>query len=330
MIINRLHILFPAVIALLCCASCYREIDLSDYAEEEGKDLLTLNSFVCPDSTVAAAASRTYFFADVHHNPVYVTDLELHVAINGKDCGLMHFDEGRNLYLSDVKASPGDRVTLSTEFLGKEVRAEDVMPAVTPIVSVAVERRGPMQVYYERDFIVTYKITFTDDPAVDNYYFLSLKAPDRRFSPNLGTLDYTHELVFQKLADRLHSTMPGWTPYSPYGLPFSDQGIEGKTHTLVLEEVMQDTPRGHLALAETMIREVRLYSISKAYYDYAVSCIANGGDDEGLQGGMIDLGIAEPVKIYSNVSGGVGILGCYATDSRRLDVIGELGPFEYH
>ena len=47
-----------------------------------------------------------------------------------------------------------------------------------------------------------------------------------------------------------------------------------------------------------MKRGFRLYAISKAYYDYLVSVLINQTGDKGLQGGMIDLGIADPVKVF--------------------------------
>ena len=93
------------------------------------------------------------------------------------------------------------------------------------------------------------------------------------------------------LADEIRSTLPGWEPYSPYGLPLSD------------------------------------FTISKHYYDYLISVLINDTDDRGLQGGMIDLGMADPVKIHSNISGGVGILGCYTTSTKEFDVLEIVGKF---
>ena len=55
--------------------------------------------------------------------------------------------------------------------------------------------------------------------------------------------------------------------------------------------------------------------------------IINRTDDKGIQGGLFDLGLADPVKIFSNVDGGVGIVGCYTSDSQTIDVIKEIGPF---
>ena len=56
-------------------------------------------------------------------------------------------------------------------------------------------------------------------------------------------------------------------------------------------------------------------------------CSDTSDDDNNVQSGMIDLGIAEPIKIYCNIAGGLGILGCYTSHFQSIDVIKELGPF---
>lgn len=76
-----------------------------------------------------------------------------------------------------------------------------------------------------------------------------------------------------------------------------------------------------------MKRRFQLFTISKPYYDYLVSVLCNQANDKGLQGGVIDLGIAEPVKVYSNINNGVGIFGCYDTDIAEIDVMRIDGSF---
>ncbi|MCH5347672.1 MAG: hypothetical protein J1E63_11205 [Muribaculaceae bacterium] len=60
---------------------------------------------------------------------------------------------------------------------------------------------------------------------------------------------------------------------------------------------------------------------------YLLSRLYNGNIDGGLHGGMIDLGVTEPIKLYSNIDGGIGILGSYSLDAVELDAIKILGPF---
>lgn len=323
---------------LLCAAcagtlaSCYHEIDLDKYRQEGGSDLLTLNSLVSPDSTVKVAATRPYFFSDEHNKRDVVKGLDIRLTVNGKDCGTMVFDPERQLYVSDVKSKSGDKIELSTFYRDSEVTASDVVPHAPRIESITAERQGPVHVYYDNDFIITYRITFDERPGEGDYYFLQWDMVRRLYGDphpqglTMGTRDFTYEFVFNKLAEEIHGTLPGWEPYSPEGLPFSDKGIDGKKHTLVLKEVIQGIERVDSRTA--MERRFFLYSISKPYYDYLVSMLINCTDDKGLEGGLIDLGIADPVKVYSNIRGGLGILGSYAmAPADTIDVISLTGPF---
>ncbi|MCH5242766.1 MAG: DUF4249 family protein, partial [Muribaculaceae bacterium] len=69
------------------------------------------------------------------------------------------------------------------------------------------------------------------------------------------------------------------------------------------------------------------FSISESYYQYLLSKLYNDPGNEGLHGGMIDLGVSEPIKYFSNITGGTGILAAYSLDETELDVIQIVGPF---
>lgn len=314
--------LFPVMLI-----SCYHEVDLDEYRDKDGENILTINSLVCPDSSLQVSATKTYFFSDIHNDRTYVKDLNILVKVNEVGRGIMEYDKTRNLYISDIKIQSGDRVTISTEYSETFVSASDIMPDAASIEGVSVERQGPVSIYTNSDFIFTYGITFTDRPDEDNYYFLQWDAVERGKDIRMGERDFAHELVFQQLASQIHSTLPGWEPYSPYGLPFSDKGIDGKEHTIVVKEIVQMVKGSNEWRKTQMKRGFRLYAISKAYYDYLVSVLINQTGDKGLQGGMIDLGIADPVKVFSNIEGGVGILGCYTMAESEIDVMKIVGPF---
>lgn len=311
----------------LLLAACNNEISMDEYRNDGGAGLLTVNSLVTPDSVVQVMATHTYFFSDQHDERDYVRNLSIDVKRNSEPAVRMTYDATRHLYLSTLKVAPGDSIHLRTSYDDKEVTASDVVPRTVSIDTITVSREGPVSIYNDNDFVFTYHITFDDPACEDNYYFLQWDDVDHRTDVAMGERDFTHEFVFQQLANHVHSTLPGWEPYSPYGLPFSDKGIEGKTHTLVVREIVQmydGAPDWHRS---EMKRRFKLYTISKPYYDYLVSTLINQTDDKGLEGGLIDLGMAEPVKVYSNINGGVGILGCYTTSTAEIDVFKTVGPF---
>ncbi len=231
------------------------------------------------------------------------------------------FDE-----LNQGQKFPAKAVTVSTTYQGKAVTATDVMPQPVAIEDISVARQGPMSVYTDTDFIFTYGITFSDRTNESNYYFLQWDEVEPSKDVRMGERDFTYEFVFQQLANEVHATLPGWTPYCAYGLPFSDKGIEGERHTITVKEIVQMAVSADWQKTQ-MKRKFKLYSISKAYYDYLFSVLINQTNDKGIQGGLIDLGLVNPVKAYTNIDGGIGIMGCYTTAERVLDVMEIVGPF---
>lgn len=310
----------------LMLAGCYQDINLDKYKDQNGEHLLVINSIVNPDSTVAVAATRPYFFSDVHDKRDYVEGLDITLLINGDDCSSLTFDKATGLYRSSVRPAEDDVVELRTVYSGAAVSCSDRVPRAVPIEGVKVTRQGPLSIYRpDSDYVFTYEITFTDPADEANYYFLQYDG-DWFSGLRMGERDFTYEYVFQQLANTVNAKVPGWEPYSPYGLPFTDRGIEGQTHTLIVREIVQGNAGIDLSRYTTMPRTIKLFSISEDYYSYLLSVLYNDADSDGLHGGLIDLGIAEPVKYFSNIHGGTGILAAYSLSSTTLDVMTITGP----
>ena len=319
------------VLTTLALTSCYQEINLDKYKGANGEKLLVLNSIINPDSTISAVASKTFFYTDPYKEREYVTNLEIELFINGEEKGLLNFNADINHYESDYKPGERDIIELKTIYNEESIGCIDTVPKKVKIESVKVSRQGPMSIYTSNDYYITYEITFTDPIDEDNFYFLQYEDSGRFVSGNLsfGVRDFTYEYVFQQLARKIGAIIPAWEPYSSEGLPFSDYGIEGKTHTLIVKEIIQGGMGVMFPLSgyTHMHRKISLYSISESYYNYLVSRLYNESYDSDLHGGMIDLGFTEPLKTYSNINGGVGIFASYCVDEKDIDVMEYTGPF---
>ncbi len=314
------------LLALAGLASCYDEIDMTAYREQEGMNKLALNSVIQPDSVICAAASAMYFYSDVHTEPSIIDNLEMKLWVNGEYRGTMPYDSATHLYRSDVYPSASDHVKISTEYNGDEVSAENVVPCKVHIDSITAERMGPMDVWWKDDFICTYYITFTDDPSEENYYYLTVGYPSGYGVS--GQPDFSYDFVYQQLARQINAVTPGWQPDAD-PLPFSDSGINGTTHTIVIKEIIQGVfgMKYTLHEAKTMRRSFNLYAISKSYYNYLVDLLAFSSVLDDFHSGMIDIGISEPARIYSNVDGGTGIMASFNRTSKVIDVFDYTGPF---
>lgn len=312
--------MYMAVVATLVLTSCYRDLDLQDVRDYKAEQqVVALHAIVNPDSVVSAVVTRPYFYTDDHQRPDYVPGMSIELTVNGEARGLLQYDDRSHKYYSTVKPGPGDVVELKTEYLFQPVTGQDILPRPVSIERVTATRQGPLAIYTGDDYVYTYKITFKDAPGVDNFYFLQYDAVHPRVD-FMGERDFTHEYVFQQLASRINRTVPGWTPYSYLGLPFSDDGIDGKTHTLEVRETVQGAAYPGAPRSSEMNRVFRLYAISRAYYEYLLTVITNDTNGSSLRSGMVDAGLVNPIKTYSNVEGGLGFVGSYvlATDTLHL------------
>lgn len=318
-----------ALLVLASLFSCTHETDLNRFKDSDYEDIVTLNSIITPDSTISIVATKPYFFSDVHNEPIFVDDLKIELWINGEYRGDMTYDKQQSRYCSTIRPSCGDTISFFTGYHNKPVTATDVVPQKVVIEDISAERQGPMHIFGDNDYMITYYVTFSDNPNNENYYFIAYDQYEGSVDTWMGQKDYSYEFVFQQLAQTINSSVPGWEPYSPKGLPFCDHGINGTTHTLILKETVQVSPLMDIDKWTSMPRGFRLFAISKPYYNYLISllCSDTSDDDNNIHSGMIDLGIAEPSKIYCNIGGGLGILGCYTCDYKSIDVIKELGAF---
>ena len=64
---------------------------------------------------------------------------------------------------------------------------------------------------------------------------------------------------------------------------------------------------GYYGYYETEQRIISIYSLSESYFLYLLSLQKIAGST--LEGGLGNIGLAEPLRVYSNVEGGTGILG---------------------
>jgi len=315
------NIIAASIMTVLVCGSCYQDIDMEKY---RGEEYTVLNCIANSDTVVMADVSRSWFFTD-NRQPEDVTGLDIELYVNGERKGTMEYDGA--LYRSDVRPQPGDMLTVKTVVDGKELSAADRMPAKTAIEGVDISYRSVPNgggnaaftpsggiITYDTDDEYTYRIRLKNNEGEKRYYFVSIAVTDGRQS--LGTLDYSLDPVFQLTSERINKTLTNIKIEGQLGLPFSNEGISGDEFSVTVKETI--SPMSYYG-DEWGGRVVSLYSISEAYYRYVISLLANDSESS-WQGSLADIGVAEPVKIFSNVTGGIGIMGCLHRDARQIDL----------
>ena len=131
---------------------------------------------------------------------------------------------------------------------------------------------------------------------------------------------------FWPIVDGLGSNLWQWL-YGYDGKVFSDELINGQEYTLHLRDEYYYEPyygsyplkvvpdsigiedlneEDFLPIPPKHLR-VHLYAISAEYYRYLK--VLQDKDTDSVSNLLIDGGLAEPIRVFSNIDGGVGILG---------------------
>lgn len=299
------------LLCLLCCASCYQDIDLKSY---KGEPQVVINAIANSDTVVMASIGRTWFFTEKTY-PSDLGDLKVALYVNGDFREYMTYNGDK--YLSTTRPHAGDSLEIVTQVDGQEVSAKDVMPAKTAIGKIKITYRKVID-YTDIDEY-TYHVTLPNSPGERRFYFVRVDMPYTWLSG--GEFDFTYDPVFQLTSERINPSLSSPEVVGQYGLPFTNEGFEGEEISFSFKERIQyrSSTAAILGLDRKLDYErlVNVYSISEAYYRYIISVLSNDSDYS-WQGHLMDVGFSEPVRIFSNVSGGTGILGCVHRDSKTI------------
>lgn len=299
--------------------SCYKEIDLDDYRTTPK---MVINSTVSTDTVVMASITRTWFFpetmpyvnlphaqVDLYINDQYIESMQWKTLYNPE-----HPERPDTLFMSNTVPAEGDkvRITAFTPEYGTAT-AEDIIPKKVSIKDVKYTLRkgdGIYQETYTDYYEIFYEVTFDELPEKNNHYLarVTYEKEDYYYGPVQEIIDVDYiDPVFKELDAILDGSLGFNGLEKRGGALFTDQSINGQTYTLQLKEIATK-------LEETEQRTISIYSLSESYYLYLLSLQKVAGST--LEGGLGNIGFAEPLRIYSNVEGGTGILG----SSRHSDM----------
>ena len=285
--------------------SCYSDIDMEKY---RGEQQVVLNCIANSDTTIMADVSSTWFFTEGYPSED-IEGLDIDISINGTHKGKMTYDGDK--YQSSIRPKAGERIAISTTIEGKTISAEDVMPEKTTISNIDITHKHTNGM----EEVFTYEIHFNNDASACKYYFAKIGAVD--YINQVGTLDYSADPAFRLTSESINKTFASLKLEGQNGMPFSNEAMQDGDCCIRITEKgdytyynMGDNAR---------LRNVTLYSISEAYYKYLISVLSNDSESS-WQGGLTDIGLSEPVRIFSNIKGGCGIFGCLHSDKKTVEL----------
>lgn len=326
LIISLAAIIFPACETII------------EFDGDETIPLLVVNSFCTPDSVITVNVSKSKFFLEENYSFEFVNNADVYLWINGEQKEkLSHAGNGN--YISTYKPTTGDLIKItakSAEF--SEVEGLVEIPQTVNILSIDTTSKKldstPIYNYifdeyggYKEDTIgITHNIQLNfdvkfEDPPGQNFYRLVVK--QRKFFEDGSYTDSpfyfdSDDIVFGTVDE---GSILNERNYSYY-FEFSDELFDTKNYKLKfycnfwLHEYFEidnqpkiDKPGGETA--ENTILLIDLQSISKSYYMYIKTLVANSSVSEFF---------SEPVQIHSNITGGIGVIGGYTHSVYNIEI----------
>ncbi len=320
---------------LLLLPSCMKEIDLEHLRPDP---TLVLNGVMTAGQPVTARVTRTWFYTDAHPD-VSLPDADVQLYVNDQLQEKLTWQTGdstnnyRGYFQGAYIPRLGDRLKM-TAAAGNypEVWAEATIPEHVPILNVTYKYVRNDKNGYEDGKHYKLEITFQDDPDQENYYLIQLESRNvYKIWTDSGDTSlfiskweplfvyYEDDPLFTSSLTAMDKIFGFDWLSTDYGRVFTDDLINGKTYTINLSTTSYNyyTDPAHteeeMADAQQFYCRIHLYSLSEPYYRYMKSMIEK--EDGNMQVEFAESGLAEPMRIYSNVNGGTGILGGCNPDS---------------
>lgn len=303
------HLIFLILlVAGIFMSSCEKDLELE--IQEKGGNLV-LFSFLSPDSVFSVHLSKSisHFSVDDFER---VYDGNIVVLKNGTGVDFFTFPFDKTWACrDDIAITEGDSIVIrAADAEGKEVSAQTVVPGAVSVTlsdtsTVTVgEANGIVREFFEC------RLDIADPGDERNYYQLLVFEDICGISENDTTcernrIDYPKTDPVFYVRDQESSLIGSLD----FGGSFSDHQFNGEEYTLSLQLPLEYREAPNNPALRRKLQFV-LLSHTQAYYDYYRSrVVAEYG---------YDLPIIDPVRIYSNVEGGLGLVSAYSASKDSL------------
>lgn len=317
--------LFVWVVLTSFLSSCIEDIDLN-HLRPDAK--LVLNCAAIPEQPVSAYLSRTWFYTDGKPNQG-IEGAEVQLFVNDvfqENMSLLE-DTTRQLgsrYKSDYRSHADDRLKIVASAKGyANIEAVTELPEFPLVskISVSHNHKAETDVWSEKQYYRCYdefQLTFHDEPSTENFYlvyareaYIRINEKDTSYIWSSCNLDFGNEPLFANQISAMDRIMENDGIGYSGGIAFSDELVNGKTYTLNMKggtySYYQYGVGSGGELQHERIYQISFCSISRSYYNYLKTLAAFRNTS--FTGNLASIGLAEPIKVYSNVVGGTGFLG---------------------
>lgn len=290
------------------------------------KPVLCVNSLITAGEPIEVDVTHTWFYTD-----------EAAVENHDVDDAVVAIYANGEVVNSDYIPKEGDRIRIVAESRRYgSAEAEVTVPVSVPIASLTWV--AEVTNFYEwndidhstYDFTMNLhaKLEFKDPKNICDYYQFSYKD----FSEDPGTDEVTYlqpvsftsgnfwselEPIFSEHIGGLDSMVSA----TAYGFTFfTDRQFPGDSYTLNLKYENMHVYIGNGKPEVVPVDfglDMSLSSVSESYYKWSLYL---WNDDEGAIGDLSDIGLADPMWGYSNVSTGAGVVAAQSKSSAVINL----------
>jgi len=328
---KSIKIYFSLIITILFLASCEKEIE---FKGETTDPKVVVNSYIAADSIITAHISESRFFLTNGYTFKNIENASVNIFKNGVLMEKMTY-VGDGIYTGTIKSKPivGETIKLVVNVPTKnEVSCETKIELQSVILSIdttqLVSSQSPISIYnsnngtletvgYYVNYECKYKLKMKDNANEKNYYRLVVRTHSIFLAGGYSdSYSFTFDDIVSGNSNKNEFSLDG-NPSNEYNV-FSDEIFNGKEYSLSFS-TSQNTavalPGYDLTniTRENLKTEVYidLQSISKSYYLYLKSRSASTTSNSFF---------SEPIQIHNNIDGGIGILGSYSSNVRKIDL----------
>jgi len=311
-------------------AACTKDIP---YNGEGADPMMVLNCLVSDGSHISVDLSRSMYFLE-NETGTNIPDATVSVTINGVS-GKAIYNPGTNKYeynrsvkaldVLQVKAvHPTYGTVWATDTVPEVMKAEDIDYNCN---TMAYNSSDDDDVYVVADSVCRVSLFIDHDKERPRYYRMNIWVNSYYDQGGYTSeyyeyyeIPYTTLSVIRKeddILDNLDAGLESEVFWGPESFTFCDNGIVGSLDIDVYMSKIQSnsiyTGTGgeeyEMILASEYILTLEFVEYSPAFYNYLQSTDSYDGTDFSL--------FTEPVTIYNNINGGLGILGSRSTTTTK-------------
>ncbi len=338
------------MVALFATASCEKMID---FDIDEIDPMVVVSSLNDVDSNVYVRLTYSRFFLDNHAFRV-IDNANVQLFVNGTALGgAPVYNTDHERYFFNYKPQPGDSLALQIDVPGHEtVTAGTRVPSRANVGNPQIQvlaNTNDDEYYYYNTPTIDLRFDLNDPEDEKNYYSVSIIdysdymyirhykefATGDTIVDTLNNDNYTNsmsmtinDVVINPNTDisDVTAALDGGTTYTKFF--FTDDNINGRTHNFPIQfransydvdinDTFYYDPTSSTIMSIQIEHHhyyLKVESYNRDAYQYYVTSAAARNDLDNI--GIFN----EPTQVYSNINGGIGILGAKAVKTVKLNI----------